>query len=563
MGIASNNTNKNIFIQKEKGKKPPVGNIKLIKEQQVAYKPLGNRQYIGKKQLGKRQLVPYKPLGNRQYIDKKQLGKRQLDDAYKPLGNRQYIHKKQLGKRQLVPYKPLGNRQQVENEPLENRQLVENESLRNRQQVENEPLRYGQENEKLEKKQQLENYELIVKNKEMNNIKVSIIMPSFNKYEYVSLSLYCLLKQTFAFSEFEVILIDDCSHDQTPRIPQEFDPPFKFKYVRPSINQGRSRARNLGIKLSEGEVIIFLDGEMLTEPDFIENHYKHHAHDKKLVVTGAMHYRGIYTFLTSNLNRQQWEHIDDFVPRDPYFIFPYKEYKQNYQTSNTSFPLITKKDIDENRYKDLSFPNWYFTQVLTSGLNDFGMDLSSYKLPYIAFLTGDVSVSKEQLDRVGYFDESFLGYGAEDWELGYRFYKDGARFIMDPSTFCYHQEHPTSSNNFPEAMDNLYKFMEKFPHFDVLALALEHKPLNFVQIHYVVSQYHELCEKYPQKYREFKETYQRILFKIIENLKNSKPITKYYESDSFLAKVVTDQVNEIKAHNWYALANSFEELYSY
>ncbi|MFJ7975094.1 glycosyltransferase family 2 protein [Peribacillus sp. NPDC096379] len=530
MGNANKKTNKNIFIHNEVVKKQTLGNTRLIKKQQVAYKPLGYRQIVDNKQLVKRQQVEIETLENNQQIE------------IEPLDNSQQTE-----------IEPLDNSQQAEIEPLDNSQQVEIEPLDNSQQAEIEPL---------DNSQQTENYELIVKNKELNNIKVSIIMPSFNKYEYVSLSLYCLLKQTFDFSEFEVILIDDCSNDQTARIPKEFDPPFKFKYVRPFINQGRSRARNLGIKLSEGEVIIFLDGEMLTEPDFVENHYKHHVHDKNVVVTGAMHYRGIYTFLTSSFNRQQWEHIDDFVPRDPYFIFPYKEYKKNHHTSNMSFPLITKKDIDENRFKNLSFPNWYFTQVLTNGLNQFGMDLSDYTLPYIAFLTGDVSVSKEQLDKVGYFDESFLGYGAEDWELGYRFYKDGARFIIDPSTFCYHQEHPTSSNNFPEAMGNLYKFMEKFPNFDVLALALEHKPLNFVQIHYVVSQYNELCEKHPQKYREFKETYQKMLFKIVENLKNSKPLTKFHVSDSMLSLRLTEQLNEIKAQHWYALADSFEELYS-
>ncbi|MGE8078081.1 glycosyltransferase [Peribacillus loiseleuriae] len=541
MGNAKKKTNKNIFIHNEIVKKQPIGNTKLVKEQQVVYKPLGNKQQGDNKKLVKKQLVENKPLEHLQQVENK------------PLEHLQQVENKPSVKRQLVENEPLEHLQQVENEPIGNRQQIENKPSVNKQLVENEPL---------EHLQQIENYELIVKNKDLNSIKVSIILPSFNKYEYVSLSLYCLLKQTFDFSEFEVILIDDCSNDQTHRIPKEFDPPFKFKYVRPSINQGRSRARNLGIKLSEGEVIIFLDGEMLTEPDFIENHYKHHVHDKNVVVCGAMHYRGIYTFLTSNFNRQQWEHINDFVPRDPYFIFPYKEYKKNHQTSNISFPLITKKDIDENRFKDLSFPNWYFTQVLTNGLNDFGMDLSDFTIPYIAFLTGDVSVGKEQLDKVGYFDESFLGYGAEDWELGYRFYKDGARFIIDPSTFCYHQEHPTSSNNFPEAMGNLYKFMEKFPNFDVLALALEHAPLNFVQIHHVVSQYHELCEKYPQKYREFKETYHRMLFKIVENLKNSQPITKFHESDSILSKILTEQVNEIKAQQWYALAHSFEELYS-
>ncbi|SES46444.1 glycosyltransferase family 2 protein [Psychrobacillus sp. OK032] len=411
------------------------------------------------------------------------------------------------------------------------------------------------------KEKKEEDYELIVKNKDKKDIKVSIIMPSYNKYEYVSLSLYCLLGQTFDFSSFEVILVDDCSSDNTSHIPKEFDPPFKFKYVRPSKNQGRSRVRNLGIQLAEGEVIIFLDAEMLTEPNFIENHYKHHINDKNIVVSGAMHYRGIYTFLTSDFNSKQWEHIDDFVPRDPYFRFLYNEYKQNHQNSNQLFPLITKKDIDNNSFQNLSFPNWYFTKELNNGLSDFGLDLSNYTLPYIAFLTGDVSVNREMLDKVGYFDESFRGYGAEDWELGYRLYKNGARFLLDSSTFCYHQEHPTSSNNFPEAMGNLLHFMKKFPNFDVLALALEHKPaLSFTQIHYVVSQYNELCEIHPFEYREFKQLFHTMLIKLVENLRDSKPISKLHDCNSSSEVKISKQLNEIKKLRLYALTNSFEAL---
>ena len=230
-----------------------------------------------------------------------------------------------------------------------------------------------------------------------------------------------------------------------------------------------------------------------------------------MVVCGAFHYRGIYTFLTSKFNIQQWQHIDDFVASNPYYSPRYEEFKRNYQDSESVFPLITYNDIDNKLYHSLSFPNWYFTKELNSGIKDFGPELRHFTLPYIAFLTGDVSVSRELLDKAeGYFDESFLGYGAEDWELGYRLYKNGARFILDPLTFSYHQEHPTSPNNFPEAMGNLYKFMKKHPHFDVLALALEQKPaLNFTQIHYVVSEYNQLCDKYPGKYKQFKKVLER------------------------------------------------------
>ena len=97
-------------------------------------------------------------------------------------------------------------------------------------------------------------YEIHIKNNHNHPIKVSIIMPSYNKYHQLSLSLYGLSKQTFSHMEYEVILIDDCSTDNTPTLFEETDVPFKLKYIRLKNNKGRSFTRNIGIKHSEGEI---------------------------------------------------------------------------------------------------------------------------------------------------------------------------------------------------------------------------------------------------------------------------------------------------------------------
>ncbi|WP_144555395.1 glycosyltransferase [Bacillus sp. X1(2014)] len=406
------------------------------------------------------------------------------------------------------------------------------------------------------------NNDINVKKEKLKDLKVSIIMPSYNKYDYVSLSLYCLNKQTFSRADYEVILVDDCSTDNTHLILEEFNPLFNFKYIRPKKNIGRSKARNLGLRYAKGDIIIFLDAEMLTEPDFIENHFRHHQNEENLVVCGAMHYRGIYTFLTSKYNQNQWSHINSFVGNDSFFKFSYKNYIQNHPGSDSLYPLITNKNIDDYSYKRLSFPNWYFTNMLNTGLRDFGSDLRNYTLPYIAFLTGNVSVHRKQLEKTGYFDESFQGYGAEDWELGYRLYKESARFILDPKCFSYHQEHPVSPSNFQEAMGNLYKFMKKHPHFDVLSLALEHKPgLTFTQIHYVVSQYNELSNLYPDDLKEFKQTLCDMLLKLVKRLKNNKPVENLHDTDIHKAKILIQQLKSVRDNQLYALADTFEELF--
>ncbi|MCJ7983367.1 glycosyltransferase [Priestia sp. OVL9] len=75
-------------------------------------------------------------------------------------------------------------------------------------------------------------YKMSIKNNHNHPIKVSIIMPTYNKYNQISLSLYGLSKQTFPDSDYEVILVDDASSDKTRDILKEIDVPFKFKYIR-------------------------------------------------------------------------------------------------------------------------------------------------------------------------------------------------------------------------------------------------------------------------------------------------------------------------------------------
>ena len=166
-------------------------------------------------------------------------------------------------------------------------------------------------------------YRMSIKNNHNHPIKVSIVMPTYNKYHQTSLSLYGLSKQTFSHAEYEVILVDDASSDNTSDILKEVDVPFKFKYIQMKQNKGRSSVRNIGINHAEGDLLIFLDGEMLAPPSFIENHYKHHMHESNLVVTGAMHYEGVFTFIMPDYNEDQVAHLKELVGRDPeyrYFV---------------------------------------------------------------------------------------------------------------------------------------------------------------------------------------------------------------------------------------------------
>lgn len=65
------------------------------------------------------------------------------------------------------------------------------------------------------------------------------------------------------YSEFECIVIDDGSTDETPLVAKQ----FPVKWIRNSTSSGPAHARNLGANLAQGEILFFIDADVLIYPD--------------------------------------------------------------------------------------------------------------------------------------------------------------------------------------------------------------------------------------------------------------------------------------------------------
>jgi glycosyltransferase involved in cell wall biosynthesis len=97
---------------------------------------------------------------------------------------------------------------------------------------------------------------------------------------------------------------------------------------------------------------------------------------------------------------------------------------------------------------------------------------SRKKLSWLYFLTGNASVRREDLLRVGCFDESFTGYGHEDLELGYRLQKAGLRILYEPGAVNYHCQdvpHEGQVEKMKLAGRSTVRFYRKHPDFAVMA----------------------------------------------------------------------------------------------
>lgn len=100
-------------------------------------------------------------------------------------------------------------------------------------------------------------------------MKISIIIPVFNVCEYLEQCVQSLLLQTH--SDTEILLIDDGSKDDTPRICDELAKKFTNVIVFHKKNGGVSSARNLGIQRAKGDFIMFVDGDDWLEPTCLED----------------------------------------------------------------------------------------------------------------------------------------------------------------------------------------------------------------------------------------------------------------------------------------------------
>ena len=109
------------------------------------------------------------------------------------------------------------------------------------------------------------------------NIKISVIIPTYNRETLIVDSINSVLNQTY--KNIEVIIVDDGSVDNTQ---QEIDKikDNRIKYIKLEKNYGAPNARNIGIKNAVGQLISFQDSDDILYPNKLEKQF-HNIINKK------------------------------------------------------------------------------------------------------------------------------------------------------------------------------------------------------------------------------------------------------------------------------------------
>jgi glycosyltransferase involved in cell wall biosynthesis len=115
-------------------------------------------------------------------------------------------------------------------------------------------------------------------------LNVSVVMPVYNCEDYIKEAVNSILNQTF--TDFELIIIDDCSSDRSLEYIESFNDE-RIRLYRNSINQGISKTLNFAIQKSKGRYIARMDADDISLPTRLEEQFNFLKSNQDYILCGA------------------------------------------------------------------------------------------------------------------------------------------------------------------------------------------------------------------------------------------------------------------------------------
>lgn len=226
----------------------------------------------------------------------------------------------------------------------------------------------------------------------------SIIIPTRHRAQLLATTLDSLASQSCG--DFEVIVVCDGEDPQTGALSETYSANYPLRWILTPENRGQASARNTGVLVARGEVLLFLDDDTVAASDLVYQHRRQHeAHSKEgiLVVYGSLVYvdqpePDSHTERLMRMERERTEaELDAYLTR----------------------PGFESIELD-HRYRGC------------------GVNCSIRRTAFLKYRGFDPA----------------LRYRAEDFELGSRLYDGGAQFVFEPRALAYHRETKQLSEQF-------------------------------------------------------------------------------------------------------------------
>ena len=116
-------------------------------------------------------------------------------------------------------------------------------------------------------------------------MKVSIVIPTYNRRATLEVVLPSLLQQTYPAADYEMLLCDAGSSDGTRELVEQLNDE-RLRFL-PGADSGRAGARNRGLENARGEIILFTDADIIADPRLVEVHALRHQRGPTQAVVGC------------------------------------------------------------------------------------------------------------------------------------------------------------------------------------------------------------------------------------------------------------------------------------
>jgi GT2 family glycosyltransferase len=213
---------------------------------------------------------------------------------------------------------------------------------------------------------------------------VSVVVPSYNRAAVLKESLDALHLQTYPHDRMEVVVIDDGSTDETGQVVRRFAAATDLAVVYERMeNSGPAAARNRGVSLARGSVVLFIGDDIVADSALVAEHVKCHSPDDS-------------PFGRAALGHTTWHpgmHVTSFM-----------------------------------HWLEHGGPQFDYESVARQDPVGFG-----------AFWTCNISVKRDFLRIFGLFDQQFRQAVWEDIELGCRLSRVGLEIRYVPEAVAYHK----------------------------------------------------------------------------------------------------------------------------
>lgn len=117
-------------------------------------------------------------------------------------------------------------------------------------------------------------------------MRISVVIPTMNRRDSVMRTVSTVLKQDFPASDCDIIVVVDGTYDDTAEALRRFEAESRVRVLEFEENRGLPAARNAGWSAAIGELVVFLDDDMICTPGLLRAHVAAHSENAKSEIVG-------------------------------------------------------------------------------------------------------------------------------------------------------------------------------------------------------------------------------------------------------------------------------------